>query len=354
MKKLSLIIILVFACNFLFSQTKSQRKYAVKSGHVEYELSGNTTGTKSFWWDNYGQKSRTEIKSTTTTKVFGMTSTDEVHNITVINGTDIYTWDLIKKTGQKSINDENIQMGNDIAKDMTEAEQKKLADDILNSLGGERLGTESFMGRTCEIIEVLGCKSWIYKGLSLKSEAKVLMIKSFENATKIEENINLPASTFEPDKSIEYQDINELQNQAYANVGMDDVGVDNDENEEKNVQVKYPFGSFERVINNFKYKNYRKTMLTSQDGQHQAMFNKLINSISIVAASVQNDDAEMAGETFAEFKHQGKTCRYGTVEGGIGSALIVDYPSYDMHIAIVAMPRISKEELLKISDMLNF
>ena len=39
------------------------KKYAIKSGHIEYELTGSTTGTKTVWWDNYGDKLFEETKS---------------------------------------------------------------------------------------------------------------------------------------------------------------------------------------------------------------------------------------------------------------------------------------------------
>ena len=53
MKKLTLFAI--FAV--LFSGLQAQPKlFEVKSGHIEYKLTGNTVGTKSFWWDDYGAK----------------------------------------------------------------------------------------------------------------------------------------------------------------------------------------------------------------------------------------------------------------------------------------------------------
>ena len=71
-KKSIILVIFMFtvlSCN-LFAQAKAQR-YAVKSGYIEYKLGGNTSGTKKVWWDDWGNKTRTEEKSTSETVILG-------------------------------------------------------------------------------------------------------------------------------------------------------------------------------------------------------------------------------------------------------------------------------------------
>ncbi len=207
MKQLLTILIIALTASIAISQETDYNQFAIKSGYVEYELTGNPAGTKKFWWDNYGEKSRTEIKSTTTIKIFGISKTEEQHSISVTNGTDNYSWDLIKGTAFKTSNEEYEEISKEITEDMTEAEIEQMGQDIIDALGGERLGTEKFLGKKCEVLKVMMAKVWIYKGIPLKTEAKVMGITANEIATEIKENVNIPASTFEPDKGLEFQTI---------------------------------------------------------------------------------------------------------------------------------------------------
>lgn len=207
MKQLLTILIIALTASIAIAQETDYNQFTIKSGYVEYELTGNTAGTKKFWWDNYGEKSRTEIKSTTTIKIFGRTSKEEQHSISVTDGTTNYSWDLVKGTAYKTSNEEYIEMGQELTEDMSEAEIEQMGQDIIDALGGERLGTEKFLEKKCEVLKLMMAKVWIYKGIPLKTEAKVMGITANEIATEIKENVNIPASTFEPDKGLEFQTI---------------------------------------------------------------------------------------------------------------------------------------------------
>lgn len=53
MKTRLLLLLTAFFTVGLFAQQHG-KYFFVKSGHIEYALGGNTTGTKSVWFDNYG------------------------------------------------------------------------------------------------------------------------------------------------------------------------------------------------------------------------------------------------------------------------------------------------------------
>ncbi len=59
-------IFLFLTVFFTVSQfAQQQGKYIfMKSGHIEYQLNGNTTGTKSVWFDEYGMLMYTLTNST--------------------------------------------------------------------------------------------------------------------------------------------------------------------------------------------------------------------------------------------------------------------------------------------------
>lgn len=204
MKRL-FIFTIVFTLLFSLHAQQKNSQYALKSGHVVYEQSGNTTGVKEIWWDNYGELQCTEIKSTTITKFFGTTTEKKTHTLSITKKNQFWIVDYIEKTAQKGTNP-GYQQTYEVTHNMTEAEQKKFADDLLASLGGERLGTETLIGRKCEIVSVLGFKSWIYLGVILKTEGNLFGVKTNEIATKFEENCTLPSSTFNPPTDVQYTD----------------------------------------------------------------------------------------------------------------------------------------------------
>ena len=194
MKKTFLIVLLLTFAISIMAQPKNAR-YAVKSGYIKYDISGNTKGTKEIWWDNYGDISRTEVNTVTTTRFLGTTSETKTHTLNILKGDKFWSINYINNSAQKGTS-AIYQETAEIANSMTEAEAKKLSEDILASMGGERLGTEPLMGRSCEVVSVMGVKSWIYKGLLLKSEGNLLGFKTNETAVKFDENTTVPASRF--------------------------------------------------------------------------------------------------------------------------------------------------------------
>ncbi len=202
--KRNVITILCVLISILAYSQEDLDQFLVKSGYIEYELTGSTKGTKKIWWDNYGDKEREEIKSVSEVKIFGMVQKEEVHSIHISNG-DKY-WDINLLDGTGVTGDDSNYDAVDFSEDMTDAEKKKFEEDLLNALGGKRLDPENFLGYKCEIIEVMGAKSWLYKGIALKSTANMMGIEVNETAIKFEENKNIPASKFEPPVDIEFKE----------------------------------------------------------------------------------------------------------------------------------------------------
>ena len=66
--------------------------------------------------------------------------------------------------------------------EMTDSEKEQFANQLIDSLGGERLGTERILGCDCEIITLLGSKGWNCKGVTLKSEVETLGVTANETA----------------------------------------------------------------------------------------------------------------------------------------------------------------------------
>lgn len=190
-KVISILVLLLLVSTISYAQ--KYRKYPFKSGKVEYKLEGNTTGTRVLLWDDYGYKELSIENSES--KMFGQTTV--TNSNTLVLGDYIYNW---------STEDENLyQSTNPIIDIWTEGKYDE--DDIeefgiktMEQLGFEKIGTETVLGKTCDVYKGLG-KVWVWKCLSLKTEVKLLGTKSTITASNIETNINIAASKFEYPKN---------------------------------------------------------------------------------------------------------------------------------------------------------
>jgi hypothetical protein len=340
---MSLIVSLLFIGHNLVAQ--EAKPFGIKSGYIEYSLTGNTVGTKKVWWDNYGQYKRTEIKAKSTSKVFGMTSQEEINTVEIINKEDVYVWDYTKQSGtQTKITGYQSSL-------FTDEEAEVIADELIAQLGGERLGTEKVLGKTCEIISLVGTKVWIYKGIALKSEAKVLMLTNFEMAKVFEENKSVTASLFKPSADMSFRNISQEMESLFGSLDMDD-----DDDEEDIVPLNYPYSSFQKVVSAYNIPGYSKPIIGNYDGQYIARYVKTLSQ-SIVVTLTSKENVELSDdEEYETFNHNGKTCYYYTsIEDGESSAvLMVDYPKHNMSLIIVEMPAISKQSTINHSNNIQF
>ncbi len=356
MKKIiALSIILCFA--FQVNAQNQAKRFAIKSGTIVLELSGSTTGTKTIYFDNYGDKYHEHEESVTEVKMFGMTDRTKADKITIMNGDQFWTID--------NIEDKNMEgklpyykSSHEMFANMSEAEQEKMADDMLKSLGGEKLGTEKILGYNCEKISVLGAKSWIYNGIVLKSEVNVMGIVSNEVAVEFEKNPSLSSKLFEAPSGKDFENLDEMRQAAFGGMDMSMAMEEEEYEDDDMVAVTYPFDKFQTVINGFNPEGYTRAMVMQQDGQHIAMYMQGFgNILSVMATSDKNlVEEEEDFNQFESFRHDGKTMRFGdlTTDGTVGKALIIPFEEHDMYILLLAAPGKSKEVMLDMADELDF
>ncbi|MRT93134.1 hypothetical protein [Ancylomarina sp. 16SWW S1-10-2] len=360
MKKLILIIAGFLIIHIASAQQKTQQ-YAIKSGYIEYTLSGNTNGTKKIWWDNYGEKSRTETQSETTTKIFGIKNVDKTHTVQILVKDKYWTANLADQSGHKGTLP-FYQASRQLVDNMTKQEQEDFANQTIAALGGEKLGTENFMGKTCEVIKVMGSKIWLYKGLSLKSEVKMMGIESNETAIKLQENQSVPSSKFTPLSNISYENIDEQQQGMFGGMDNMDDSDDSDDDYPPMIPVKYPYAKFLKKVNAFSYEGYKKMMAQSADGSYGAAFMRGAGEILVVGATSRKNVHPNEMGNFENFTHNGKKCMYGKAideeeedeEDHNNMMLIVEISQYDTYITIGSPVPQTKQELLEIFDQLEF
>ena len=165
-KILSLSFILLILSGSVSAQ--KYRKYYQESGKLVQKITGNSKGTLTTYWDDYGYK---EVKlEKTVTKMFGMTT--ETNKTTLMLGSVLYEWE---EKGDKV-----TKITNDIAKtwedgNYTAKQVEDMSIATLKQLGYTKTGTEVILGKTCDVWEGVG-KSWAWKNLSLKAVVNVMGI----------------------------------------------------------------------------------------------------------------------------------------------------------------------------------
>ena len=185
LKLLSLLII-AFATTTLTAETK---RYEVKSGIIEYTitLSGNMMGMKMQGKGTaitlFKEWGNVELHSEDN-KINTMGMTEHSKEITKIDNAKVYSVDF----DQKVIYELSVDA-------LVNSEQKDLIQtgkEMLISMGGKKIAEEKFMGYNCEVWEMMNVKTWLYKGIMLKSEADMMGIKNMTVANKIELDVSIP------------------------------------------------------------------------------------------------------------------------------------------------------------------
>ena len=189
------------------------RRYPIKSGIIEYKVSGLQTGTETIYFDDWGMK---EAKYTKTEMKIAGTSQEE-DRVTYIDGAWNYTYDAIQKSGTKLKNPLF-----EVAKHMKEKGLKALGEKMMKDMGGEKVGQEEILGKDCEVWEVKNMKTkiWIWNNIPFKTESNLMQTITVE-ATSFEENASIPTDKLSPPKDVEFQDISKM---------MKDIPVIDDDN----------------------------------------------------------------------------------------------------------------------------
>ena len=192
---------------------QQQGKYFfVKSGHIEYTLGGNATGTKTVWFDNYGMLMYTLIESTTTVKIMGMKSTTTTKELEIRKGNTIWKADLLQQTGTKMTIEEQTKVGEKLTKGKTDAQLHELERKTLTDMGAEIEGYEMFLGKNCLKFKWGTTRFLQYKGIPLKSDISVLGASYTETATSFDTNIAVPATKFAIPTDVKFEDMGDMMN----------------------------------------------------------------------------------------------------------------------------------------------
>ena len=249
MKRIKIILTLALTA-FLFNLTQAeaaQKRYEIKSGHIQYKISGQSNGTEDLYWSNFGEKEARYAK--TTINIFGMNQS--TNTISYMDGDWSYSYDPKSNVASK-MNYKEF-MG-----DMADKNPQDFRDEMLATYGGEKIGTEKILGKKCDVYKLTKMndyKVWIYKGLPLKSEANMMGFSFQTEAVEFKENakideakltvpkeaiirdVDLTAMKNAQGKQMDFEALNEMKNSPEFQEAMEKMqAMQNDPKMQKAIQ----------------------------------------------------------------------------------------------------------------------
>lgn len=191
------------------SGSELQKRYGIKSGVIEYVLTGSQEGTKTLYFDSWGMRQAEYTRSIFTIKGY----TKPINMVSIIDGEFQYNINMDQNSGTRT--------RNPILRTMEQLKDQKsfneFGEQMLLSMGANKIGSEDFLGKTCDVYEMrsTGTKLWVWEWLTLKSVTQSRGIEINLTATRINEGGSVPSEKFKvPEKVV-----------------LNEVDLDNIENE---------------------------------------------------------------------------------------------------------------------------
>jgi hypothetical protein len=182
----SIILTLFLTLDTLYADMK---RYEVKSGIIEYTSTGGG--------DMMGIKTQMSGTNKVAFKEWGTIELHQSVTKSVIMGREENIKDTIKiDNGKVFVVDyeKRVILAYEPSMLML-SEYKDLAkstQEMIDSMGGKKIGNETIQGYDCEIWEMSQVKLWLYKGIALKSQANVMGITNTMEAISIK--LDVPVS----------------------------------------------------------------------------------------------------------------------------------------------------------------
>ncbi|MDD3944988.1 MAG: hypothetical protein PHS38_09770 [Bacteroidales bacterium] len=332
-----------------------QKRFQVISGHVEYQLSGMTNGTKSLWWDDYGERYREETNSSETVKVGRRTEVVKNHSLSIFDGTYYYNVNMETMEGTK-LHKNAVPDFSLLGSGLNDSEMEQLGEGLLKALGGKvDKKNESVLGRTCDVTQLMGATVHVYKGVTLRSVVKIKSYENREEAVKFEENVSVSSSKFMPPDHAILEDVS-------ADVsGNEDYYEELEEEQGLLFPSGITFETFRGESERVRRKlGYTFALHDASGGEYSAMWIKEPkNTVWILVNSLENyanwreDFADDGIEYFTRDSNR-MAFREDSVydeESGVytlATVLLVELKPKSAFIRITATPQKTKEQLIDI------
>lgn len=166
--------------------------FGMQSGKVEYQVTGAETGTETLAWDSWGTRMAITTKAT-----MGTTAMD---NTTLVTMDKVVTLNNTAKTGTAMANPMKDIMAAGGSTD-------ELTGKMMGQMGATKQGTDTVLGKTCDMYVTATSKTCVWQGIALKTETTVNGATTTKVATKIEENAAVDPASFDIPAGMTVQDM---------------------------------------------------------------------------------------------------------------------------------------------------
>lgn len=182
------------------------KKYLVQSGMIEYQLSGVQTGTRTLFWDDWGF--RQAIYEDSKTEVMGLSQSSKSKSINVADKS--YSIDLTTNTGIETPNP-----ADKILESISDEEAEEVTNRMMKSLGGEKIGTDTIAGKTCDVwtVAIGETETCVWQNIPLRNSVSVAGMTNVETATTVSVDIKVDAAHFEIPDGVTMTKLEELPGQ---------------------------------------------------------------------------------------------------------------------------------------------
>lgn len=335
---------------------QQQGKYFfTKSGHIEYTLGGNWSGTKSVWFDDYGMLMHTLTQSTSVVSLAGITSTTTEKKLEIRRGKEIFIVDLLTNTGTKTDIGPQTDMGRNMTQGKSDEELHQMERKVITDMGATITGYETFLGKKCMTFTWGTTKFSQYKGIPLKSDVtQTGILTLLETATSFEENINVPASKFEVPQHIEFQQGGGLSD---LMKGLEEAGgFQEEDNEETGPPPGLAFERFETATKRLNIPGFPFFMSDNSGSLYLTSFAKSETEQIVIFMENESRFYEMAqgGEgmivesTYTLDGHEAVYINITHEDDGTPTnsrSLLIRMPEYQAVLYVIASLPMSKSEL---------
>ncbi|MEO0471558.1 MAG: hypothetical protein AAF206_18150 [Bacteroidota bacterium] len=209
---LSFSLLFLHACQAQPPQKEGKGLYEIKSGIIEKTITANQGGfdmmtRETIYFDDYGWK---EARYREEHRTIPFINRKEVSSsISFVEGEDIINYDPKRGTATRM----KVGLRSDIMS-LSKSQQQQMGDEMTEAMNAETtsLGTGMVAGKLCNISEtimkdengreIMRAKTWLYKGIVMKTEGKGMGVATEEVVSSLKENasidpakMNLPTGT---------------------------------------------------------------------------------------------------------------------------------------------------------------
>lgn len=191
------------------STSDFQKRYGIKSGVIEYIITGSQEGTKTLYFDSWGMRQAEYTRSILSVSGF----TKSLNIVNIIDGEYQYMINMDQNSGTRT--------RNPVLKSIEQLKRQKgfneFGEQMLLSMGANKIGSDEFLGKDCDVYEMksTGTKLWVWEWITLKSETKSGGLNINLTATRINEGGEISAEKFKvPEKVVLNQvDLENIENE---------------------------------------------------------------------------------------------------------------------------------------------